>query len=282
MREEELSVKKISEVRMKRMSYLQNMTAMEQSLAEMNTLALEDAPPESKTHKHDEDMHVDTVDDTEVEGDKEFNADVKGEVLSSDAESLAPMDFRDAINMDESVLAGFQPQSQVALPEPESQNDDIIASKGEIYSLGAPADSSTQNTVPHKSSQPMRTPSLRLRKKSKPMKPISDLSGMNTSRVNHPGRITDTIFEETEENDKSNSQDLFAKETQADSQEPSQTESPCSPVNTTVPTDGIGGSQNATLESKEDSQKTPKSSKKATKEDKMKKKKMKARKSIGF
>ena len=33
MREEELSVKKISEVRMKRMSYLQNMTAMEQSLA---------------------------------------------------------------------------------------------------------------------------------------------------------------------------------------------------------------------------------------------------------
>merc|ERR1712037_614307 len=243
-------------------------------LAEMNTRALEgpnatisDAP-ESKHHKTDKDTD-DAMDvDTDVEGDTNFCADVKGEVLSSDAESLAPMDFRDVINMDESVLAGFQPQSQIALPEPESQNDDIIASKGEIYSLGAPADSSTQKTAPKGSSQPTRTPNLK--------------------RTRRSVRIADTIFEETEENvDSSTSQDLFAKETQADSQEPSQShkETPTrttrsAVANTTVTSEG--GSQNETLKNTEDSQKTPKSSKKSSKEDRMKKKKMKARKSIGF
>ena len=251
---------------MKRMSYLQNMTAMEQSLAEMNNLALADVTnndaAESKHHKHeknaDEPMDVDT--DKDVDDDMDFCADVKGEVLSSDAESLAPVDFRDVVNMDDSVLAGFQPQSQIALPEPESQNDEIIASKGEIYSLGAPADSSTQKTAAsQKSSQPTRTPSLRRTRTRKP--------------------VAETILEETEDNEESTSQDLFAKETQADSitQEPSQTQEPSSQANTT-----LRSSQNTTLKNSQESPKTPKSSKKATKEDKMKKKKMKARKSIGF
>jgi len=277
MREEELSVKKISEVRMKRMSYLQNMTAMEQSLAEMNTLALADVTvtnndaAESKHQKHEKDtdeaMDVDTDHDKDVDDDMaDFCADVKGEVLSSDAESLAPVDFREVVNMDESVLAGFQPQSQIALPEPESQNDDIIASKGEIYSLGAPAVSSTQKTTAasQMSSQPnlTRTPSL---KRTRTRKPVAE-----------------TILEETEDNEESTSQDLFAKETQADSliQEPSQTEEPSSPANTTVLS--LRSSQNTSLKNSQDSPKTPKSSKKATKEDRMKKKKMKARKSIGF